>query len=184
MRVWNDLTSELSQNGWYLLFFHTVGVYILWRIKPLLGNDPVNTIPLKPTRTTVWRLLLGNGSVSIHRTVRDNRRRCFPRSPYRSYITGSLEGAVVVRSWESSVEEFIWVSCQEFGRVLEMAVEDDWEEIARKDLGAAKKTSCVIWIDRLLYIRCQDATSKTEKPSACVTVNCEVCRSAIALYCL
>jgi hypothetical protein len=25
---------------------------------------------------------------------------------------------------------------------------------------------------------------KTENPSACVTVNCNVCKSAIALYCL
>jgi hypothetical protein len=25
---------------------------------------------------------------------------------------------------------------------------------------------------------------KTENPSACVTVNCKLCKSAIALYCL
>jgi hypothetical protein len=28
----------------------------------------------------------------------------------------------------------------ELGRVLEMAVEDDWEEMARKDLDGSKKT--------------------------------------------
>jgi hypothetical protein len=30
------------------------------------------------------------------------------------------------------------------GRVLEMAVEGDFEEIARKELGGAKKTFCVM----------------------------------------
>jgi hypothetical protein len=28
-----------------------------------------------------------------------------------------------------------------------MAVEDDWEEMAKKDSGGAKKSSCVIWGD-------------------------------------
>jgi hypothetical protein len=32
----------------------------------------------------------------------------------------------------------------ELGRVLEMAVEGDWEEMARKELDCAKKTSCMI----------------------------------------
>jgi hypothetical protein len=30
----------------------------------LLGNDSVNTFPPEPTRTTIERLLLGNGSVN------------------------------------------------------------------------------------------------------------------------
>jgi hypothetical protein len=33
----------------------------------------------------------------------------------------------------------------ELGRVLEMAVEGDWEEMARKELDCDKKTSRVIW---------------------------------------
>jgi hypothetical protein len=49
---------------------------------------------------------------------------------------------VVGRSWE---DEFIWLSCRELGRVLEMAVEGDWEEMARKELDCDKKTSRVIW---------------------------------------
>jgi hypothetical protein len=58
----------------------------------------------------------------------------------------SWEESVVVRSWENSVEvEFVWVSCQEMGWVLEMAVEGDWEEIARRESDCDKKTSCVIW---------------------------------------
>jgi hypothetical protein len=34
--------------------------------------------------------------------------------------------------------------CQEQGRVLEKAGQDDREEMARKELGSGKKTSCVI----------------------------------------
>jgi hypothetical protein len=33
----------------------------------------------------------------------------------------------------------------------------------------------------IVKIRCEDTTSKTESPSVCVTVNCKVCRIAIAL---
>jgi hypothetical protein len=33
----------------------------------------------------------------------------------------------------------------ELVRVLEMAVESDWEEIERKELDCEKKTSCVMW---------------------------------------
>jgi hypothetical protein len=120
---------------------------LLWRIDPLLGNDLVNTFPREPTRATIERLLLGNGSVNTPEIIRDNRRRCFSGDPPRGYITRSSKGAVVVRSWESSVEEeFIWVSCfQELGWVLDMAVEGDWEEMASNELDCAKKTSCVIW---------------------------------------
>jgi hypothetical protein len=34
------------------------------RIDPLLGNDSVNKSPREPTRETIGRLLLGNGSVN------------------------------------------------------------------------------------------------------------------------
>jgi hypothetical protein len=63
-----------------------------------------------------------------------------------------------------------------------MAVEGDREEMARKQLGGEKKTSCVILSgNETVIILCQGTTSETENPSACVTVICKVCRSAIAL---
>jgi hypothetical protein len=41
-------------------------------------------------------------------------------------------------------EDSLRVSFREQGRVLEMAVEGDWEEITRRKLSGAKKTSYVI----------------------------------------
>jgi hypothetical protein len=92
---------------------------------------------------------------------------------------------VVFRSWDSSVEEeLIWVICfEELGRVLEMVVQGDWEETARKGLGGEKKISFVIWNDSETYKSvARIRLVKTENPSACVTVNCKVCKSAMALY--
>jgi hypothetical protein len=50
----------------------------------------------------------------------------------------------------------------------------------KKEFGCAMKTSCVLqlqwgWYNYCVEIRCQDTTSE------CLTVNCKVCRSAIAL---
>jgi hypothetical protein len=44
---------------------------------------------------------------------------------------------------DSKREQKSWSGLErrELGRVLEMAIEDDWEEIARKKLDCAKKTS-------------------------------------------
>jgi hypothetical protein len=53
-----------------------------------------------------------------------------------------------------------------------MAVQDDWEEMARKELDCVKNTSYVIWNNSetdksVASIR----LVKTENPSACVTFN-------------
>jgi hypothetical protein len=50
-----------------------------------------------------------------------------------------------------------------------MAVEGDWEEMARKELDCAKKTSYVLqlhwdWYNYCVEIRCQDTTSEDCDP--------------------
>jgi hypothetical protein len=56
-----------------------------------------------------------------------------------------------------------------------MAVEGDWEEMARKELECAKKTSWVIWsvseTDKSIARR---RIVDNENPSACVTVNWKI----------
>jgi hypothetical protein len=52
-----------------------------------LGNDSVNTFSREPTHTKIGCLLLGNGSLNMTKTIRDNRRRCFLSGPPWSYIT-------------------------------------------------------------------------------------------------
>jgi hypothetical protein len=52
---------------------------------------------------------------------------------------------------------------------VEMAVEDDWEEIARMELGCEKKTSYVPQLQWDCYnfcveIRCQDTTNEDWEP--------------------
>jgi hypothetical protein len=52
---------------------------------------------------------------------------------------------------------------------LQMAVNDDWEELARKELGCEKETSCVLqlkwdWHNYCVEIRCQNTTSEDWEP--------------------
>jgi hypothetical protein len=169
-------TSERMTNGisvtlWKRKWSSIVCPKKLYSVDPLLGNDSVSTFLWEPTRATVERLLLGNGSVNTPKTIRDNRRRCFPWGPPRGYITGSSKGPVNYQK----LREFSWRRvhlsqiCQEFGQVLELAVEDDWEEMARTEVDYAKKTSYALqlqwdWYHYYVEIRCQDTTSEDSEP--------------------
>jgi hypothetical protein len=55
--------------------------------------------------------------------------------------------------------------------------------MARKELGRKKNASCVMCSDSETSVKSVAMVHlvKTEKPGACVTVNCKVCRSAIAM---
>jgi hypothetical protein len=46
-------------------------------------------------RANIGRLLLSDKSVNTPKTIRDNRKWCFPWGPPRGYITRSSKGAVV-----------------------------------------------------------------------------------------
>jgi hypothetical protein len=97
-----SIINRLFHTESYTSYIH---IKILWRIDPLPGNDWVNSSPRESTHAKIRRLLPGNGSVNTPKTIRDNRRRCFPWGPPRGYITGSSKGTV---SWCQKLTEFSW----------------------------------------------------------------------------
>jgi hypothetical protein len=154
------------------------GARMLWRIDPLLGNDSVNTFSRKPTRATIECLLLGN------KTIRDNRRRCFPWGPPRAYITGSSKGAVSCQklrefSWRrvhvSELLSRIGSSSGDGSRMWLRRNNKKWIRLRKEDFIYDLKWQTGKSVARIRLV-------KTENTSACVTVNYEVCRTAIALY--
>jgi hypothetical protein len=53
---------------------------------------------------------------------------------------------VACAKWlQRSVQQHRVSCCQEFGRVLELAVQGDWEEMTRNKLCSERKTPCAIW---------------------------------------
>jgi hypothetical protein len=96
----------------------------------LLGNDSVNTFTREPTRATIGRLLIGNGSINTPKTVRDYRRRCFPSGPPRGYIPGSylLPEYERVQLMKGSFELVVVKNLVEFWRWQSKMIEKNWYE--------------------------------------------------------
>jgi hypothetical protein len=159
--------------------------FIFWRTEPLLGNDSVNTFPREPTLATIGRLLLRNGSVNTTEKNRDNRRQCLPWGSPRDYITRSSMGAVSCQK----LRDFSW------RRVLIQLLSRNGSSsgvVRLKWLRRNGKKVIRLWQEDFvsdLKLQGDDYKSvarirlvKTENPTACVTMNCKVCKSAIALY--
>jgi hypothetical protein len=134
------------------------------------------------------KTLLGNGSVNTPKTIRDNRTRCFPWGPPRGYITRSSKGAV---SCFQKLREFSWRTVH-LSELLSRSVSSSRDGNQRW-LRRNSKEGIRLWkedfiCDLKLHWNCKSIVRirlvKTENPSACVTVNCKMCRSAIDLYCL
>jgi hypothetical protein len=102
---WLLTNRKLAERRWESKGNKFKTIIIMWLIDPLIGNDSVNTFPREPTRATIGRLLLCNGSVNMPKTIQDNRRRCFPWGPSRDCITRSSKGAV---SCCQKLREFSW----------------------------------------------------------------------------
>jgi hypothetical protein len=97
-------------------------------------------MPATYAHAAIGRPLLGKGSVNTPKIIRDNRSWCLPWGPPQGYTTKSSKVAV---SCCQKLREFIWVCCfQEFGTVLEMVVEGDWEEMQRRLSVWSEVTDC------------------------------------------
>jgi hypothetical protein len=136
----------------------TYGLIVRQRLSKHITVEPY----ARNNRTSITRQLTTKQAFS---TI---DRLSFLRGPYRGVINGQRRSfELVVRSWESSVEdEFIWVSCSrvesspvefrdcslpgyelgsrgiELSRVFGIG---SCRIMARMELGCEKKTSCVIW---------------------------------------
>jgi hypothetical protein len=175
----NTDSLKVCYNGWFTIL-------LLWWVYPLLGNDSVNAFRLEQTLSTTGHPLICNGAVNTPKIIRYNRRRCFPGGPPPDYITTRSNGVV---SFYQKLRRFIW-------RRVHLRVVENWFELLWWKLEVTEK----YWqeINQIAKIRfqvwfeetdCYKSVAgiwlvKTENPSAYVTVNCDVCRSAIALYCL
>jgi hypothetical protein len=169
-------SSYFSFLGPYLLLMRFISNALnpLWRVYQLLGNDSVNTCPRLFYAWSAPRPLLCNGVVNTPKTIRDNKRRCFPWGPWK---TITKKNSIAQHKVKSRVprrqpagiwawEQRIWIG--------------SYRITARGGIGGAKEISCVPdcykSVARIRQV-------KTENPSACVTVNGKVCIPAMALYC-
>jgi hypothetical protein len=158
---------------------------LLWCIDPLLGNDSVNTFPQEQTRATIGSLLLGSGSVNTPKTIWDSKRQNFSWGPPRGYIKRSFKGAASCQKFR----EFSWrrVHLSELlSRIGSSSGDGSLRWLRRND----KKGNGLWQEDFICDMNWQLDSYKSvarirlkkiENPNVCATVNCKVCRSALAL---
>jgi hypothetical protein len=80
------------------------------------------------------------GAVNTTKIIRDNRRRCFPWGPCRVVIKKCSAVENSSRTWWV---EFETPACRDVSLELNWVI--SCRIRARRELGCAKKTSCVIW---------------------------------------
>jgi hypothetical protein len=156
-------------------------IIIMWRVDPLLGNCLVNTFPREPTRVTIECLLLGNRSVNTPKTMRDNRRRCFPWGSPWGYIKGISKGAVSCQK----LTEFSWRRIHLSELLSRIGSSSGGGSLRRLRINCKKGIR--LWredfiCDSKWQWYCYKSVArirlvKTENPSACMTVKSKVCKS-------
>jgi hypothetical protein len=85
----------------------------------------------------------------------------FTCEPWRHRIEEVKQAGIFCMSAPRLYNEDLGQLEIEFGLVLETVVQDDWQEMARKKFGGAKKIQVWVYMTvRVWKIRCQDTTSE------------------------
>jgi hypothetical protein len=160
-------SSQRNSRCWAMLARNNRGIATIRvvTLQSLLWNRWVNTFLRRRVNATIEELF----SVRSVPRVYENDKG--DRLSQLGFGTPACQGA-----WEQRSCLENWESCWRWQS-------NDWEEMARKELVCEKKFSCVLqwqWDSYKCLPRIRRV--KTENISACVTVSCKECRSAIALY--
>jgi hypothetical protein len=159
---------------WKILCCLVVCIYILWHLDSLLGNGSVNTFPQQ-------RIRIKNRVTAV--AMQRHCRHAFPTIERLSYKE-QFGWELLVEFRDANLTGYELGSRRtELSRVFGI---DSCRIMARKEFRLCKEDfMCDLklqWngyksVARILLV-------KPGNPNACLTVNCKVCRSAIALYCL